>query len=99
MNKEKVRGYLESLCKGKKKLISSSDLESATGLSGNEVRKQINRLRREGIPIASNRYGYFYAETAAEVYATIRNLEKMRRGLDAAIRGLEEALDSFGDAS
>lgn len=41
--------------------------------------------------------GYYYAETAAEVYATIRSLEKMRSGLDAAISGLERALEKFGE--
>ena len=56
-------------------------------------------LRREGDPIASSGNGYFYAENAAEVYATIRSLKKMRRGLDAAIEGLEMALARFGEGS
>ena len=60
------------------------------------MRKRINRLRRKGVPIASSSRGYFYAETAGEVYATIRELKKMRSGLDAAIAGLEQALDGFG---
>jgi len=67
-------------------------------MSENELRSQISRLRREAIPIASSGAGYFYAETAGEIYTTIRRLEKMRRGLDAAIEGLEEALNRFGDA-
>ena len=46
-------------------------------------------------PIASDQTGYFYAQTAGEVYATIQNLKKMRAGLDAAIRGLERSLDDF----
>ena len=39
--------------------------------------------------------GYYYAQTAGEVYSTIRNLKKMRSGLDAAITGLEQSLHSF----
>ena len=35
-------------------------------------------MRREGIPIASDQTGYYYAQTAGEVYSTIRNLKKMR---------------------
>ena len=46
---------------------------------------------------AADQRGYYYAETAAEVYATIRSLEKMRSGLDAAISGLERALEKFGE--
>ena len=37
----------------------------------------------------------YFAETAAEVYDTIRGLQKMRSGLDAAISGLERALEKF----
>ena len=99
MNKEKVCSYLDTNCVGKKKVISSGQLEQKLHLSGNEIRKQINALRREAIPIASNSSGYFYAENAAEVYATIRSLQKMRFGLDAAITGLEHAMEKFGDLS
>lgn len=99
MNKEKVYGYLCAYCIGKKRVTSSQTLETVLDMSGNELRKQINTLRREAVPIASSSAGYFYAENAAELYATIRSLEKMRRGLDAAIAGLEQALEKFGDAS
>lgn len=96
MNKDLVRGYLHAQCLGKGKAVPSQALEQALNLSGNSLRKQVNRLRREGVPIASCSRGYFYAETAGEVYATIRELKKMRSGLDAAIAGLEQALDGFG---
>lgn len=96
MNKDIVCAYLDANCAGKKKVIPSQRLEQELNMSGNEIRKQINALRREAVPIASNGGGYFYAENAAEVYATIRSLQKMRRGLDAAIAGLEQALEKFG---
>ena len=99
MNKENVYAYLEGNCRGKRRAVTSQRLEQKLNISGNEIRKQVNALRREAEPIASNGDGYFYAETAAEVYATIRSLEKMRRGLDAAITGLELALERFGDGS
>lgn len=98
MNKEKVCGYLKINCYGRKKIISAQALEAALQMNSTELRKQIGRLRREGVPIASSSSGYFYAETAAEVYFTIRSLEKMRYGLDASIKGLEQALEIFGDA-
>lgn len=96
MNKDIVCAYLDANCTGKKNVIPSQRLEQELHMSGNEIRKQINALRREAVPIASNGSGYFYAENAAEVYTTIRSLQKMRRGLDAAIAGLEQALEKFG---
>ena len=96
MTKETVALYLENGFKGRKNVISSRELERVLGISGNELRRKINRLRQEAVPIAADRRGYDYAETAAEVYATIRSLEKMRSGLDAAISGLERALENFG---
>ena len=94
MTKETISRYLENGCKGHKNVVSSRELERALGISGNELRRKINRLRQEAVPIAADRRGYYYA---AEVYATIRNLEKMRSGLDAAISGLERALEKFGE--
>lgn len=88
MTKETISRYLENGCKGHKNVVSSRELERALGISGNELRRHINRLRRGTVPIAADQRGYYYAETAAEVYATIRSLEKMRSGVDAAISGL-----------
>ena len=99
MNKQNVYASLEGNCRGRRRSITSRRLEQKLNLSGNAIRKQVNALRREGLPIASSGDGYFYAENAAEVYATIRSLKKMRRGLDAAIEGLEMALARFGESS
>lgn len=96
MQRETIARYLEEGYKGRKNAISSCALEKALGLSGNELRKKINRLRCDSIPISACRGGYFYAETAAEVYDTIRSLEKMRDGLNATIAGLVRSLDGFG---
>lgn len=77
MTKETISRYLENGCKGHKNVVSSRELERALGISGNELRRHINRLRRGTVPIAADQRGYYYAETAAEVYATIRSLEKI----------------------
>lgn len=98
MNKDIVCAYLKANCTGRSRTASSQTLQQTLRMSENELRSQISRLRREAVPIASSGAGYFYAETAGEIYTTIRRLEKMRRGLDAAIEGLEEALNRFGDA-
>ena len=97
MSREQLLAYLKTNCPGRKKAVKSAALEQALRVSGNELRRQVNRLRRDGVPIASSRDGYFYAVTAGEVYAAIRQLSEMEAGLEAAISGLERALDRFGE--
>lgn len=95
MQKGELHTYLKASCSGKQNAISSTRLEQTLHVSGNELRKQVNRLRRDGVPIASSDAGYYYAATASELYATIRSLQKMSDGLNAAIRGLERAMQQF----
>ena len=96
MKKEQLHEYLRTVCPGRKKVVGSATLRSVLRVSDTELRKLVNRLRREGVPVASSRDGYFYAVTAGEVYTTIRQLKKMSSGLEAAIQGLESTLDRFG---
>ena len=97
MHEKQLLGYLKGACLGRAYRVGGAELERALGVSSTDLRKIVNRLRRRGIPIASDRNGYFYAQTAGEVYTTIRQLRKMANGLEAAIRGLEQSLDSFGE--
>ena len=96
MKKDELRYHLLHCCLGKKRAESATRLKGTMHISENELRKAVNRLRREGVPIDSDQTGYYYAQTAGEVYSTIKHLKKMRSGLDAAIEGLEGSLDSFG---
>lgn len=97
MREEKLLAYLKGACAGRKYRVSGVELERALGISGTDLRKLVNRLRRKGVPIGSDRSGYFYAITAGEVYSTIRQLRTMADGIEAAIRGLEDALERFGE--
>ena len=96
MRKEQVLNHIKTRCHGRKAARRSCEIEHALSISGNELRKQVNDLRRSGVPIASSRSGYYYAENAGDVYSTIRQLNIMKRGLEAAIAGLESSLESFG---
>jgi HTH domain. len=88
--------YLKMACRGKKNAVTGRTLETRLHIGRNELRKRIHRLRCRGAPVASTQQGYFYAVTAGELYTTVRQLEKLRAGIDAAIRGLEAALEGFG---
>lgn len=95
MRDEQLLAYLKGACAGRNYAVKSAELEAALDISGTDLRKLVNRLRRRGVPIASGPEGYYYAVTAGEVYATIRQLNVMKRGLEAAIQGLEQTLDRF----
>lgn len=95
MRQEQVLAYLIHHCKGRKNIRKSREIQRALRISGNELRKHIHRLRCGQHPIASSSDGYFYAETAGEIYAAIRQLENMEQGIRAAIAGLVASLDTF----
>ena len=97
MTSEQLRIYLKENCCGRKNAVKSLELEQAMGVSGNELRRQVNRLRRRKVPVCSGPEGYFYAGNAGEIYATIRSLKDMMYGLSQAIDGLEAALEGFGE--
>lgn len=96
MREEKVAAYLKEYCFGRRNARKSADLEKTLHLSGKDLRMLVHRLRRRAIPIASGPEGYFYAATAMEVYTTIHQLQVMAKGLDIAIRGLEQSFTAFG---
>ena len=97
MNDEELRDYLKRFCFGREQLICGRDLVRQSHIRESDLRKKVNRLRRKAVPIASSREGYFYASNAAELYSTIRQLKEMRAGLDAAISGLEKAMENFSE--
>ena len=95
MREEKLVAYLKGAFKGRKHTIKSAELERTMEMSGTDLRKLVNKLRRKSIPICSGRDGYFYAKTAGDIVRTIRKLKIMIKGLQAAVDGLEAALDLF----
>ena len=64
MREQQVLAYLKAVCKGRKNIQKSRQIQLALHINGNELRKQVHRLRQKGHPIASSQDGYFYAVTA-----------------------------------
>ena len=95
MRDEQLLAYLKGSCSGRKNCVSGTELERTLHVSGTDLRKLVNQLRRKTHPISSDRSGYFYATTAGEVYDTIRQLKQMVSGLEAAISGLERSMERF----
>ena len=90
MEKERLAEYLEQYHMG---ALNAATSRETFGIKGIQVRHMVNALRRDGVPIASNGSGYFYAATDQEVRATIAHLTRRISGIAAAIRGLDRTLE------
>ncbi len=95
MEDKQFAEYLRQYHLGESGAVTSRELEIAFSVRGKEVRDTVNRLRREGVPIASSASGYFYAATEQEVRATIAHMTHRISGIAAAIRGLNRSLEQF----
>lgn len=97
MHKEQLAEYLWRYHHGAENAVKSKRLEIKFCVSGKELRDQVNALRRDGIPIATDQSGYFYAKTETEVRVTIRHMRNRISGISAAILGLRRSLAAFDD--
>lgn len=98
MREDQLTAYLKGAFKGRQHPVKSAELERTLDISGTDLRKLVNKLRRKGVPICSGRDGYFYAKNAGDILRTIRQLKIMIKGLQAAVDGLVAALDKFEEA-
>ena len=62
-----IAEYLKTYHKGAQSVISSRELEAAFHIRGPDLRRLINSLRGDGIPICSSDSGYYYAGTEEEL--------------------------------
>ena len=87
--------YLKQHCPAREKAISGKQLKKMFRVREAELRKMVHNLRVEGIPVCSDRTGYFFPANAWEVIATIGHLRRMSDGMEQSIRGLERATGAF----
>lgn len=64
---EALTEYLALYHKGEANAVTSRELECSFQMRGSELRREINALRGDGIPICSFEGGYYYAATAEEL--------------------------------
>ena len=69
---EALAEYLALHHKGEANAVTSRELECSFQMRGSELRREINALRGDGIPICSFEGGYYYAATAEELERTMR---------------------------
>ena len=96
MKEELLLEYLKANCAGRGSIQTRAQLQRALNLSKDQLTNMVHRMRCKGMPIAGGPGGYFYAQNAGELHATIRWLEKMVQTLLKSIDGLVKAMESFG---
>ena len=97
MASEQLKEYLKGNRLGRGQAMKAAELEQALQIGENELRRQVNRLRRKNIPICSGSEGYFYAAHAGEVVDTMLDLDDMLKGLQDSMSGLRGSLERFGE--
>ena len=98
MHIDSLVAYLEIFHAGERYAITSRELEKSFDITGVMLRRQINALRKSGVPIVSDGNGYYYAETEMELRRTIAHMKHRISGIGSAIQGLEKALAQFDTA-
>ena len=97
--KEKFERFMSDEHIGRKKAITSKEIENAFQCKGTEVRKIVNELRSNGVPICSLPIGYYYAETKSEIKDTLAHLESRIKKIEKAKEGMEETLKTYDEYS
>ena len=84
--------------KGEGNRITSAEISQATAIDGATIRQIVNRSRANFVPIASDKNGYFIAETPdeldhtiAQINSRIHKMIQAREGLKKAQRLMKEA--------
>ena len=90
--KQELLELLKIINKGKSNSITSHELCDYLEVKSNDVRIMVNTLRREGHPICSDSTGYYYAGNKKEIEATINQLQSRVKGINDAIKGLNNFL-------
>ena len=98
MEDKQLAEHLRKYHLGEANAATSKELEIAFSIGGKGLRDAVNRLRRDGVPIASSSSGYFYAAADHEVRATIAHMTHRISGISAATRGLKKSLARFDTA-
>ena len=93
-----IAKHLKEYHCGELRVVPSRELEAAFQIRGPDLRRTINCLRGDGIPICSSDSGYYYADTEEELRRTIRQLRSRIKKIAYAERGLTKALEQFTDS-
>ena len=89
--------YMKQNHRGKRNSASSVYLQNELGVSGRTIRRLVNQLRNNGLPICSDENGYYYATDKSELICCIHQMSSRMKEIAKAKNGLVKALGNFPD--
>lgn len=92
-----IAKHLKEYHRGELRVVPSRELEAAFQIRGPDLRRTINCLRGDGIPICSSDSGYYYADTEEERGGRTAARSRIKK-IAHAERGLTKALEQFTDS-
>ena len=75
--------YLKKHHTGGANAVICKQLQLTFRLPESAIRRYVSTLRKEGVPICSSHFGYFYPETRSEVVDTVMRFDRYRMTLSA----------------
>ena len=94
LKKDEICTYLIQKHIGQENAAPCKTLEAVFSLNNRTVRKHIHFLRCKGIPICSDKNGYYYPDSADEIAATIAQFRSRIVKLSNAKRGISNTSDN-----
>lgn len=86
---------LDYLPEGQLHPITQKELYYCTGYEPRYIRKIVQSLRDDGVPVCSTDTGYFRAEVSWEMKETIKRLKNHRDTLNDTIEALEQTYNAM----
>ena len=80
--------YLMQYHTGMGNAVYSRELERRFSIDGRNLRRKISALRMDGFPICSGDTGYYFADSQAEINATIGRLNELVTKVSNSRNGL-----------
>ena len=83
-----IHEYLKRHHVGKDNAIYSRDLQRLFCIDGRNLRRKVNALRKDGVPICSGETGYYYAQHQQEIHETVCRMDGIVATVSDARTGL-----------
>ena len=94
IKKDEICTYLIQNHIGQENAAPCKMLEAVFSLNNRTVRKYIHALRCKGIPICSDKNGYYYPDSADEIAATIAQFKSRMTKLSNVKSAISNTLDN-----